>query len=213
MRAVAPHRSISAPGSAARSVRSPHRADRRPVGRLLAGAAALTLLALSSAPALADGEIDEPPAQPFELTEEIIERSITVYDPARSITELGSTESEEDEVIVLETDILFSSNAWELPAGAEATIVELAADIPEGASVQVDGHTDALPVDRTRYDFDNQQLSENRAQAVADALGAERPDLTLEVTGHGDAQPAVSGSPEDSASLAANRRVELRYGD
>lgn len=191
----------------------PHRTDRRPVGRLLAGAAALTLLALSSAPALAEADIDEPPAQPFELTEEIVERSITVYDPASSITELGGTEPEEEGVVVLETDILFSSNAWELPAGAEATIAELAADIPEGASVQVDGHTDALPVDRTKYDFDNQQLSENRAQAVADALAEERPDLTLEVTGHGDTEPAASGGAEDSASLAKNRRVELRYGD
>lgn len=191
----------------------PHRTDRRPVGRLLAGAAALTLLALSSAPALADGEIDEPPAQPFELTEEIVQRSITVYDPASSITELGSTEPEEEGVLVLETDILFSSNAWELPAGAEATIAELAADIPEGASVQVSGHTDSLPVDSSRFDFDNQELSENRAHAVADALAEERPDLDLEVSGHGAEQPTVSEDPEDASTLAANRRVELRYGD
>ena len=191
----------------------PHRTDRRPVGRLFAGAAALTLLALSSAPALADGEIDEPPAQPFELTEEIVQRSITVYDPASSITELGSTEPEEEGVLVLETDILFSSNAWELPAGAEATIAELAADIPEGASVQVSGHTDSLPVDSSRFDFDNQELSENRAHAVADALAEERPDLDLEVAGHGAEQPAVSEDPEDASTLAANRRVELRYGD
>ena len=191
----------------------PHRTDRRPVGRLLAGAAALTLLALSSAPALADGAIDEPPAQPFELTEEIVQRSITVYDPASSITELGSTEPEEEGVLVLETDILFSSNAWELPAGAEATIAELAADIPDGASVQVSGHTDSLPVDPSRFDFDNQELSENRAHAVADALAEERPDLDLEVSGHGAEQPAVSEDPEDVSTLAANRRVELRYGD
>jgi outer membrane protein OmpA-like peptidoglycan-associated protein len=190
--------------------------------RLAAVASALAALTLTASPALAEGGIDEPPEQPFEITDEILDRSITVYDPARSITEydparsiteLGDSEPAEDEVIVLEADILFASNAWDLPGGAADRIAELAADIPEGASVQVDGHTDALPVDRTKYDFDNQQLSENRAQAVADALAEERPDLTLEVTGHGDTKPAASGGAEDSASLAKNRRVELRYGD
>lgn len=41
----------------------------------------------------------------------------------------------------------------------------------------------------------------------------ERPDLTLEVTGHGDSQPVTSAGAEDGAGLAENRRVELRYGD
>jgi OOP family OmpA-OmpF porin len=190
--------------------------------RLAAAASALIALSLTAAPALAEGGVDEPPEQPFEITDEILDRSITVYDPARSITEydparsiteLGGGETAEDEVIVLEADILFDSNAWDLPEGASARIAELAADVPEGASVQVGGHTDALPVDRSRYDFDNQELSENRAQAVADALAEERPDLTLEVTGHGDSQPVTSASAEDAVGLAENRRVELRYGD
>ena len=112
---------------------------------------------------------------------------------------------------MLETDILFASNAWDLPAPAASKIVELAAEVPEGATVQVGGHTDSRPVDRSQYDFDNQQLSEHRAQAVADALAAERPDLTLEVEGFGDEQPAVSENPDDPSTYAANRRVELRY--
>ena len=176
-------------------------------------AASALLLALGAPAALAEGETEGPPEQPFEITDEVLERSITVYDPARSITELGGSEPAEDEVIVLEADILFPSNAWDLSDGASARIVELAAEIPEGATVQVGGHTDSLPVDRSQYDFDNQQLSENRAQAVADALAAERPDLTLEVTGHGDAKPSAAGGGGDDAGNAADRRVELRYGD
>lgn len=176
-------------------------------------AASALLLALGAPAALAEGETEGPPEQPFEITDEILQRSITVYDPARSITELGGSEPAEDEVIVLEADILFPSNAWDLSDGAAARIVELAAEIPEAATVQVGGHTDSLPVDRSQYDFDNQQLSENRAQAVADALTAERPDLTLEVTGHGDAKPSAAGGGGDEASNAADRRVELRYGD
>ena len=176
-------------------------------------AASALLLALGAPAALAEGETEGPHEQPFEITDEILQRSITVYDPARSITELGGSEPAEDEVIVLEADILFPSNAWDLSDGAAARIVELAAEIPEGATVQVGGHTDSLPVDRSQYDFDNQQLSENRAQAVADALTAERPDLTLEVTGHGDAKPAAAGGGGDDAGNAADRRVELRDGD
>lgn len=68
-------------------------------------------------------------------------------------------------------------------------------------------------MDPSRFDFDNQELSEHRAQAVADVLAAERPDLTLEVTGHGSDQPASGGSTGDPDALAGDRRVELRYGD
>lgn len=189
----------------------------RAIGRRVTAAASLAasslLLVLGAPAALAEGETEGPPEQPFEITDEILQRSITVYDPARSITELGGSEQTEDEVIVLEADILFASNAWDLSGGAAARIVELAAEIPEGTTVQVGGHTDSLPVDRSKYDFDNQQLSENRAQAVADALAAERPDLTLEVTGHGDTKPSASGGGGDDAGNAADRRVELRYGD
>ncbi|MGY5766575.1 OmpA family protein [Brachybacterium sp. DNPG3] len=199
-------------------------ADRRAsaVGRLLAGSSALLMLVLTASPALADGEAEGPPEQPFEITQEVIDKSITVYDPADSITVydpaasvtvLGSAEPAEDEVIVLEADILFSSNAWDLSDGAADRIAELAAAIPERATVQVGGHTDSLPVDRSRYDFDNRELSEHRAQAVADALAAERPDLTLEVTGYGSEQLAVPESADVPSTLAANRRVELRYGD
>lgn len=185
----------------------------RRVTRLTAGSATLLALTLLAPHALAEVISDGPPEQGFEITDQVLEDSITRYDAAESVTSLGSTEPAEEEVIVLETDILFASNSWDLPEPAGTRIAELAAEVPEGATVQVSGHTDSRPVDRSRYDFDNQQLSEHRAQAVADALAAERPDLTLEVEGLGDQDPAVTENPDDPASFAANRRVELRYGD
>ena len=189
---------------------SPH--ARRRLARLTAGSATLLALALVTPHAVAEVISDGPPEPGFEVTEEVLSDSITRFDAAESITSLGGTDTDtEEDVIVLETDILFASNAWELPAPAASKIVELAAEVPEGATVQVGGHTDSRPVDRSRYDFDNQQLSEHRAQAVADALAAERPDLTLEVEGFGDEQPAVSENPDDPSTYAANRRVELRY--
>lgn len=191
---------------------SPH--ARRRLARLTAGSATLLALALVTPHAVAEVISDGPPEPGFELTEEVLSDSITRFDAAESITSLGGTDTDtEKDVIVLETDILFASNAWELPAPAASKIVELAAEVPEGATVQVGGHTDSRPVDRSQYDFDNQQLSEHRAQAVADALAAERPDLTLEVEGFGDEQPAVSENPDDPSTYAANRRVELRYGE
>lgn len=191
---------------------SPH--ARRRLARLTAGSATLLALALVTPHAVAEVISDGPPEPGFEVTEEVLSDSITRFDATESITSLGGTDTDtEEDVIVLETDILFASNAWDLPAPAASGIVELAAEVPEGATVQVGGHTDSRPVDRSQYDFDNQQLSEHRAQAVADALAAERPDLTLEVEGFGDEQPAVSENPDDPSTYAANRRVELRYGE
>lgn len=191
---------------------SPH--ARRRLARLTAGSATLLALALVTPHAVAEVISDGPPEPGFEVTEEVLSDSITRFDAAESITSLSGTDTDtEKDVIVLETDILFASNAWDLPAPAASGIVELAAEVPEGATVQVGGHTDSRPVDRSQYDFDNQQLSEHRAQAVADALAAERPDLTLEVEGFGDEQPAVSENPDDPSTYAANRRVELRYGE
>ena len=186
---------------------------RTPAARIAAGSAMLLMLATLTPPALAENGMNERPEQPFEITEKILADSVTHFDPTASVTSLGSTEPAEDQVIVLETDILFVSNAWDLPAGAATRIAELAAEVPDGATIQVGGHTDSRPVDRSRYDFDNQQLSEHRAQAVADALAGARPDLTLEVEGFGDQDPAVAENPDDPSSFAANRRVELRYGD
>ncbi|MGO1524014.1 MAG: OmpA family protein [Nesterenkonia sp.] len=135
---------------------------------------------------------------------------ISSYDPADFIESLGSAESEEEDVIVLETDILFAAMEWELPGPAGSKIGELVEEVPEGVAVEVNGHTDSNPVPEG-HDFDNQVLSENRAEAVAEVLGDERPDLELSVEGFGEDQPAVEEDEEDPDTFAANRRVEIRY--
>lgn len=136
---------------------------------------------------------------------------VTQYDPQDHIERLGGTaESEDEDVIVLETDILFAAMEWELPGSAGPKIGELVEEIPDGAAVDVHGHTDSNPVP-DGYDFDNQVLSENRAEAVAQVLEGERPDLELSVEGFGQDQPAVEEDEEDPDTFAANRRVEIRY--
>lgn len=141
-----------------------------------------------------------------------VEASVATYDREQSIDELGDgTEEDQEDVVVLEADILFSSHEWDLPANIGSRLAELVEDVPEGASVRVHGHTDSRPVDESQYDFDNQELSENRAQAVANALAEERPDIDMTVEGFGDSQLAVTEDPDDPDTYAANRRVEIRY--
>lgn len=137
------------------------------------------------------------------------------FDPEDFIDRLGAagaTDDEEENTVVLETDILFNSNEWELPDSADSEIADLVDEVPEGASVEVHGHTDSLPVS-DHYDFDNQVLSENRADSVAKVLEEERSDLELSVEGFGEDEPVADEDPEDPATFAANRRVEIRYGD
>lgn len=176
-------------------------------------------------PAMADeGLPEEPPAAPGNAgeldsfvqgyeAEEFTER----FNPEDFIERLGELQPGEDDgsgedepVIVLETDILFVAMEWQLPGSAGPKIGELVEEIPDGAAVEVHGHTDSNPVP-DGYDFDNQVLSENRAEAVAEVLEDERPDLELNVDGFGEDEPAVEEDKDDPSTFAANRRVEIRY--
>lgn len=126
-----------------------------------------------------------------------------------SVRTLEQTREEEGATVIeLATDILFEVNAWDIPGPAAERITELIAEIPEGAAVTITGHTDSTP---TGEDFDNAELSQKRARAVADVVSTARPDLELEVSGAGDSDPAVTEDPEDPSTLAANRRVEITY--
>lgn len=169
--------------------------------------------------ALAQQETGPPQEPEGGVTDQMMTEAVREFSPTDHIREysienhiayLGEAEAEEEDVIVLETDILFAALEWELPASADSPIAELTEEVPDGASVQVHGHTDSNPVP-DRYDFDNQLLSENRAEAVAEVLEGERPDLELNVEGFGEDQPAVEEDEDDPSTFAANRRVEIRY--
>ncbi|SFJ72777.1 OmpA family protein [Cellulomonas sp. KH9] len=123
----------------------------------------------------------------------------------KSVRELAR---EAQGVTTLTSDLLFAFDSAELAPAAPAAIGEIAAALPQGATVAVDGHTDGLGGDEV-----NLPLSQARAQAVADALAAARPDLVLTVTGHGSAQPVAEeevDGRDDPSGRALNRRVEVR---
>ncbi|MEE6280709.1 OmpA family protein [Georgenia sp. MJ170] len=199
------------------------RRDRRTraAGAIATGALAVAaVIGAAPATAAAVGDQGPPPEIQGGVTEQMLHDSVRAFAvdghilrfaPDDHVVSLGDDTASEDgeTTISLSTDLLFRENTWELPSNAAGRIASLVADVPDGASVQVVGHTDTQqPVG---HDFDNQELSENRAEAVAQALRAERPDLGLDVSGRGDTAPAETGEPDEPAVHAANRRVEIVY--
>jgi outer membrane protein OmpA-like peptidoglycan-associated protein len=145
------------------------------------------------------------PAAFTEPTQRQVAASIQVWDPSGSVSTLEDQSIEGDEVVVrLSSDILFAFGSAELPPSAPAQISEILADVPEGAAVEVTGHTDDIGSDTS-----NQSLSERRAQAVAGAIGTARPDLELTVDGRGESEPIAGNDDPEDRQL--NRRVEIRF--
>lgn len=137
-----------------------------------------------------------------------LENNVTALQ--RNIVEMDrATVAGEETVISLASDILFDSNEATVPDRASARVGDLVADIPDGAAVDVHGHTDSIDTDEY-----NQELSERRAKAVADILEEVRPDLELKIEGFGEREPVepnkVDGK-DNPQGRALNRRVEIRY--
>lgn len=131
-------------------------------------------------------------------------------DAADATTSLETTrEQEEDTVVTLTSDLLFDFGKATLTPQAKAAVSDLAADVPQDATVRVDGYTDSVGTEAK-----NLALSKKRAKAVADVLGAERPDLELKVRGHGEKDPVADNEvngEDNPAGRALNRRVEVTY--
>ncbi|MGO2036625.1 MAG: OmpA family protein [Brevibacterium sp.] len=202
---------------------SPERpsAPRRGVGRVpavaaalaFAGAAALVTTVAVPGPAMAaevpvPGDFTDPDQATIE--ESIIDLEQNIVDLGPNIEDVESTKASGDSTVVtLSTDILFDFDSAELGDSAKEKIADLVDDIPDGAEVTVDGHTDSKGED----DY-NQTLSEDRAEAVADVLTSEDSDLKVKAVGHGESDPVASNGTEaddDPEGRAKNRRVELRY--
>ena len=120
-------------------------------------------------------------------------------------------ESGGETVVSLQTDVLFRFGESTLTSSAKDAVAQAVGELPDDAEVAVVGHTDSIG-----SDADNQKLSEGRAQAVADAIEAERGDLTLKVSGKGESDPVApneSGGKDNPDGREKNRRVELRYAN
>lgn len=108
--------------------------------------------------------------------------------------------------IQLDAQVLFETNRYDLKpeaARAIASIASIIATYP-GCRVLVEGHTDSVGGDKG-----NQELSENRARSVRDALqkAGVAGDVRFEVAGYGESRPRADNGTEKGRAL--NRRVEL----
>ena len=126
------------------------------------------------------------------ITDEMVSRAIVdlkpiVVDLLPVVEELESESTDgAEKVLTLNSDILFTFDKATITPTATTKIGELVKALPQKAKVSVGGHTDSLGTDAR-----NLALSQQRAQAVAAAIKAARPDLVLTTKGYGKAQPVA----------------------
>lgn len=195
----------------------PHRSARvrahRPASTVSVAAIVLAAGLLVSAPAVA---ADVPTPDDFTnpdsaaLRDSVTDLTPNITDLSENIDEVETTESSGGEsVITLATDILFDFDSATLSDAARERIAEIADEIPADAEVTVAGHTDSKGEDAY-----NQDLSEQRADAVAEVLAESDGDLQIESEGFGESEPVASNgtaAEDDPEGRAENRRVEIRH--
>ena len=113
-------------------------------------------------------------------------------------------------VITLEDGLLFDFGSFQVREDSAETISDLSALLKEAGAptAHVYGHTDSVSDDAL-----NQTLSEQRAQAVVEALKANGVPTSLDATGFGETRPVAPNENSDGSDNPAgrqlNRRVEI----
>jgi outer membrane protein OmpA-like peptidoglycan-associated protein len=129
-------------------------------------------------------------------------------DAQRQLAEMQAKQTERGMVLTL-GDVLFDTSQATLKPGAVTVLDRVASFLNENkeTKVMIEGHTDSRGSDQY-----NEQLSQRRAQAVADALAFRGIDRSrVEALGRGEALPVASN--DTSAGQQQNRRVELVFSD
>jgi OOP family OmpA-OmpF porin len=124
------------------------------------------------------------------------------------VNEKGCAVVEKGETVVLQGDVTFEFNKFDLTPQAMATLDAFAsravADLSRFADILVEGHTDSIGSDAY-----NQTLSEKRAAAVKNYLISKGIPLNKIVSsGKGEKEPVADNGTV--LGRAQNRRVELR---
>ncbi len=127
----------------------------------------------------------------------------------QELSDLQAEQTARGIVLTLGNNVLFETDSDELKPGAERSMDQLAAFLEEHPErrLMIEGHTDSRGTEAH-----NRDLSERRAEAVAEAL-EERgiPDGRLQPVGLGEGYPVASNA--SSAGRQQNRRVEVVISD
>lgn len=118
-------------------------------------------------------------------------------------------ESGEQVSIDIAADVLFAFDSADLSDEAVARLGEVAAEVGERAApgaLTIVGHTDS-----NGSDAYNDDLSQRRAQAVADVLGPALTDADLDISveGRGESEPVADNGSDEGRQL--NRRVTVGF--
>lgn len=110
--------------------------------------------------------------------------------------------------VAIATDVLFAKASADLSPKADDALKKAGRDVT-GASpgkLTIVGHTDDVGTEQH-----NQDLSERRARAVAERLGAltDLSSFDVQTEGRAYREPAVAGTSNEARAL--NRRVELEF--
>ena len=118
---------------------------------------------------------------------------------------------------VFQSEVLFAQGQAEIAAGGRdqlaklaVALADIATKIPEDINwvLQVDGHTDDVPIRAGRY-ADNWDLSTERALSVVRFLNQQGlPANRLAAAGYGEFQPLDAADNDDARRK--NRRIELK---
>lgn len=118
---------------------------------------------------------------------------------------------------VFQSEVLFASGSADIEPAGEQQLVQvaelinqLAAEIPDDLDwiLQVNGHTDPMPITRGRY-ASNWELSAARAIAVVRLFTAHGiPPTRLAAAGFGEFNPLVEG--DNAEAYRRNRRIEIK---
>ena len=126
----------------------------------------------------------------------------------QQLQELQAKQTDRGMVLTL-GDVLFDTNKATLKAGADQRVDRLAGFLQKNPNERliVEGYTDS-----TGSEEYNQELSQRRARAVADALAARGvPASRYQVVGRGQAFPVATNSTAEGRQQ--NRRVEIVFSD
>lgn len=143
--------------------------------------------------------------QKQEIEETVPDAEVVTVNHEGEVVEENEKEEGQALMVTFNSNTLFDINSSALKPGAKANLDQLAVVMNkyEETNININGHTDA-----TGSEEYNMKLSKERAQSVADYLGAQGVrSARFTVKGFGETLPIASNETPEGRQL--NRRVDI----